>query len=208
MTQHFKLYMNACFEQKKPIYDARRILFVDQSISVLRIMLARRESADVLVEVDFVELIGQFCTYITALDDNMTSRKIKIKLCQFCDSLVSQRNQLSIHKDVVVRSILLKTIHRWTSDFDLQASGNTPLWHPRSRLVKSLTLEDNLQVDLDMACLKTMVPVLYQLPLQPTEPTREVDLIQRKSKMFYKYFTFFLKLLDRCKGAEVTTRGL
>lgn len=314
MIHHFKLYMNACFCQKTPIYDSRRILFVDQSLSVLRIMLSRSESADVLALVDFSELISQYCTYIDALDDNDTSKKIKIKLCQFCRALLTKRNQYCLHKDLAVRALLLKCFYKWTSDFDLNSPDT--LWHkpqpslgsqqsarnqsqeppkksqqlsqpqstpPQSqslsqqqqqqqspaleqhpfhqngehlqqasryqeqwydnesqrtyrhfdhqhsdtqdqqytgqqnegtphadnqdqqrRLSKAVLLESDLQIDLDMACLKTMVVVLHQLPLQPTEPTHEVDLIQRKSKVFYKYFSFFLQLLDRCKASEVS----
>jgi neurofibromin 1 len=248
MMKHFKVYMNACFDQTKPIYDAKRILFVEQSISVLRIILARSESADALVVVDFAELITQFCTYINALDDNDTSKKIKIKLCHFCGSLLSQRNQLSLHKNIAVRTLLLKCFHQWTSNFDFKSTDT--LWRKpsqhdqtyqqkktstqrqhqqiqklhhhhhqkqqqdqeneqpyqdqeRQQKGKSLTVEDNLQIDLDMACIKTMVVVLHQLPLQPTEPARELNVIQRKSKMFFKYFTFLLQLLDRCKASAV-----
>ncbi|CAO3597273.1 unnamed protein product [Absidia cylindrospora] len=265
MIRHFKLYMNACFDQKKPIYDTRRILFVDQAISVLRIMLSRHESEDVFVSIDISEFITQLCTYLNILDaDDDTSKKIKIKLCQFCDSLLSKRNKFSLQKDIKVRTLLLKCIHQWTSDFDFKFSKSPwrkpPPQHQhqqrqqqnqqeeneqhqqhheqqqqshqeqgenrqsvdiqvpqrqqdafqqtqQSKSSTPLTLEDNLQIDLDMACLKTMVVVLHQLPLQPTEPTREVDMIQRKSKMFYKYFTFFLKLLDRCKSSEVQMRS-
>ncbi|CAO3591302.1 unnamed protein product [Absidia cylindrospora] len=242
MMNHFKIYMNACFDKKKPIYDAKRILFVEQSISVLRIMLGRSESADALVVVDFTELITQFCTYINALDDNDTSKKIKIKLCHFCGSLLSQRNQLSLHKNIAVRTLLLKCLHQWTSNFDFKSPDSlwcqspqqeTNLQHNQTQILhhhhqrqqqdhekehqqheqqlkgkgKSLTVEDNLQIDLDMACLKTMVVILHQLPLQPTKPTRGVTMIQQKSKMFFKYFAFLLQLLDRCKASAAVKDG-
>lgn len=57
--------------------------------------------------------------------------------------------------------------------------------------------------DLDQACIKAIVAILHQLPLQSTQPVRDADSNQNKSRLFYKYFTFFLKLLNRCRMSEV-----
>ncbi|KAI8078788.1 uncharacterized protein BX664DRAFT_367193 [Halteromyces radiatus] len=199
ISRQFRERLDQCFDHDKPICEPRRILFVEQIITVFRFVLTGAECAEAILSMDFSKPMIQLCTFISALEDNDTSKRIKIKMCQFCESLLSRKNQLSFQKDVVVRSHLLKCIRQWTSDFNIQS--DTQQYSSSSS--KPLTLEDNIQVDLDMACLRTMVVLLYQLPLQPTEPTEEVDLIQRKSKMFYKYFTFFLKLLARCKASEV-----
>lgn len=61
---------------------------------------------------------------------------------------------------------------------------------------------DRLQKDLDQACLKAVVSLLQQLPLQPSEAVRPADISQIKSKLFLKYFSFFRKLLDRYKQSE------
>lgn len=61
---------------------------------------------------------------------------------------------------------------------------------------------DRLQKDLDQACLKAVVSLLQQLPLQPSEAVRPADISQVKSKLFLKYFSFFRKLLDRYKQSE------
>jgi hypothetical protein len=58
--------------------------------------------------------------------------------------------------------------------------------------------------DLDQACLKAIVSLLAQLPLQPSETIHEADLNSVKSRLFYKYFTFFIKLLNRCRIFEVS----
>lgn len=62
---------------------------------------------------------------------------------------------------------------------------------------------EKLQSDLDLACLKTIVALLHQLPLQPIEPVHESDALLVKSRIFYKYFTYFFKLLNRCRVSEV-----
>lgn len=55
---------------------------------------------------------------------------------------------------------------------------------------------------MDHACLKAIVGLLYQLPLQPSEAVRPVDIPQIKNKLFLKYFSFFRKFLDRYKQNE------
>lgn len=65
---------------------------------------------------------------------------------------------------------------------------------------------EKLQNDLDIACLKTIVALLHHLPLQPSEPVVESDALVIKSRIFYKYFTYFFKLLNRCRVYEVYIR--
>jgi hypothetical protein len=55
---------------------------------------------------------------------------------------------------------------------------------------------------LDQSCLKAIVNLLQQLPLQPSEAVRPADITPIKSKLFLKYFSFFRKLLDRYKQTE------
>lgn len=66
---------------------------------------------------------------------------------------------------------------------------------------------ERLQKDLDQACLKAIVSLLQQLPLQPSEAVRPAEISQIKSKLFLKYFSFFRKLLDRCKQNERDMKG-
>ena len=62
---------------------------------------------------------------------------------------------------------------------------------------------EKLHRDLDQTCLKTVVSLLRQLPLQPPDAVHESDLSGVKSRLFYKYFSFFIKLLNRCRILEV-----
>jgi neurofibromin 1 len=61
--------------------------------------------------------------------------------------------------------------------------------------------------DLDLACMKSIVSLLYQLPLQPYETTHDTDMTQIRSAIFYRYFNFFLKLLNRCRVLEYIESG-
>lgn len=62
---------------------------------------------------------------------------------------------------------------------------------------------EKLHRELDLACLNTIVSLLHQLPLQSSDPVHEADSTPIKSRIFFKYFTFFLKLLNRCRDSEV-----
>ena len=74
----------------------------------------------------------------------------------------------------------------------------------------TLSKNAKLSRDLDLEAMKAMVALLSGLPLQPatndalvsvpnSESTAEV-----KSRLFYKYFSFFLKVLQKCKLLEVS----
>lgn len=65
-----------------------------------------------------------------------------------------------------------------------------------------MTQSEKLHRELDLACLNTIVGLLHQLPLQSADPVHETDSTPIKSRIFFKYFTFFLKLLNRCRDSE------
>jgi len=69
------------------------------------------------------------------------------------------------------------------------------------------TNNGRLYRDLDLACMKSIVSLLYQLPLQPYETTHDTDMTQIRSAIFYRYFNFFLKLLNRCRVLEYIESG-
>ncbi|OZJ04004.1 hypothetical protein BZG36_03619, partial [Bifiguratus adelaidae] len=101
---------------------------------------------------------------------------------------------VTLRQEIRLRNQLLEIIVEWTSDFSLK---------PATRMTSVSNANiSKLQRDLDQACLKTTVALLDKLPLQPSESFHDADLAQLKSNLFYKYFTFFLKLLNRCKVFE------
>jgi neurofibromin 1 len=65
--------------------------------------------------------------------------------------------------------------------------------------------DDKIQRDLDLLCMKTMAALSNQLPMQTTaDGGHEKETVQLKSRMFYKYITFFTKVLHRCHNEEVS----
>jgi hypothetical protein len=72
--------------------------------------------------------------------------------------------------------------------------------------------------DLDLACMKAMMSIIVGLPLQPVmegvvgipvvippsnndEP--EGEKAEAKGRLFHKYLTFFLNVLQKCRNLEV-----
>ncbi|ORX48285.1 hypothetical protein DM01DRAFT_1385598 [Hesseltinella vesiculosa] len=191
MLRHFTNQMKDCFRNDRPIYDSTRVLLVEQMITVLRIILSRPENCDRLPNREVNELIQSFSIYLDFLEKSDRSTKIKIKLCQLCESLIYQSGPAATRKEVVHRTKLLDCIMGWTSCY-------------RQRNVNLGTLGD-FQMDLDLACLKAIAILLYKFPVQSVKPIRERESVQMRSKIFHKYFSFFLWLLNRCKESQTNS---
>ncbi|KAI7870568.1 hypothetical protein BDF14DRAFT_1771252 [Spinellus fusiger] len=197
MFQHLENMLKACFkDEENPICEPQYTLFVEQAISVLKFLLNRlEENENSMFTFDFSRLIHQYAQYLNKLGTNETSLKIKIKMCQLCEVLMQRKDQITLRQEFKLRNKLLEIFVEWTSDFALNPDG---LAFPSNstHLLK-------IQRDLDLACLKTIVVLLHQLPLQTSEHSHDSDSSKVKSRIFYKYFTFFLKLLNRCRMSEV-----
>ncbi|KAI8079304.1 hypothetical protein BDF21DRAFT_493917 [Thamnidium elegans] len=200
LFRHLENILSKCFgpDNTDPICGPRYTLFVEQAISVLKQVLDRLvDKSENLFTVDFGTLINQYAVYLNKLGTNATSLKVKIKMCQLVEVLMNKKERITLRQEFKLRNKLLEIFVEWTSDFTLipdnvsQSSG-----YEAAQLEK-------LQCDLDLACLKTIVALLHQLPLQPSEPVHESDALLIKSRIFYKYFTFFFKLLNRCRVLEI-----
>ncbi|KAG1177602.1 hypothetical protein G6F70_005649 [Rhizopus microsporus] len=198
--------LTQCFSQankNEPICEPRYTLFVEQAISVLKLVLDRlTDKSESLFMVDFSTLISLCTFYVNKLTADAGSIKMKIKLCHLIEVLMLKKDRVTIRQEFRLRNKLLEIIAEWISDYTLakkpylstsQLSSNDP-----SQLEK-------LQQDLDVACLKTIVALLHQLPLQPVESLQESNAMIAKSKIFFKYFTFFFKILNRCRLSELNS---
>ncbi|RCH99371.1 Ras GTPase activating protein ira2, partial [Rhizopus stolonifer] len=180
-----------------PICNASNTLFVEQAISVLKLILDRMEGAfENLLTVDFSSLIDQYAKYLNKLGNGQSALKIKIKFCQLTEVLMIKKDKVTLRQEFRLRNKLLEIIVEWTSDFSLK-----PDLAQYSTSFES-TQGEKLHRELDLACLNTIVGLLHQLPLQSPDPIHENDSTPVKSRIFFKYFTFFLKLLNRCRDSE------
>lgn len=65
-----------------------------------------------------------------------------------------------------------------------------------------------MQLDLDLACLRTIVKLLDRLQLQPVDGTTRSESVHVQSRLFYRYFHMFSRALQRWKevGTWLTRR--
>ncbi|KAI9026450.1 hypothetical protein CLU79DRAFT_741805 [Phycomyces nitens] len=196
MFRHLENTLQTCFgANNDPICEPQYTLFVEQAISVLKLVLNRLEdNVNNMFTVDFSNLIHQYAQYLNRLGCTEMSTKIKIKMCQLCEVLMDRKDRITLRQEFKLRNKLLEIIVEWTSDFALP--DGTTYSGTSTNMIK-------FQRELDLACLKTIVALLQQLPLQTSEPLHDTDSSQLKSRIFYKYFTFFLKLLNRCRLSEI-----
>ncbi|KAI8053543.1 hypothetical protein BDF21DRAFT_441145 [Thamnidium elegans] len=193
LFRHLESYMNKCFDSNgDAIRSPQNKLFVEQSVLVLRLILDRLvDPGDCLLSIDFSTLIHQFADYLNKLPNTYITLRIKIKMCLLIEAVMQKKEHIVLRDEMRLRNKLLEISVEWTSDFALQR-----------KHVETGQQAERLQKDLDHACLKSIVSLLQQLPLQPPEAVRPADIFSIKSKLFLKYFNFFRKLLDRYKQTE------
>ncbi|KAI7858100.1 hypothetical protein BDC45DRAFT_434174 [Circinella umbellata] len=196
LFRHLERLMARCFSsENEPLCSTRNTLLVEESVLVLKLILDRLvDPGDVLLSIDFSTLIYQFAKYLNKLPNSFNTLRIKIKMCYLVEILMHKKEQIIVRDEMRLRNRLLEMIVEWTSDFALVS---------RNYVVQDSSQNEKLHRDLDQACLKAIVAVLNKLPLQSSEPVRDADSNQIKSRLFYKYFTFFLKLLNRCRLSEM-----
>lgn len=122
MFRHLENTLMKCFgpDNNDPICGPRYTLFVEQAISVLKQVLDRlSEKTDNLFTVDFSTLINQCALYLNKLGTNQLSIKIKIKMCQLVEVLMSKKDSVTLRQEFRLRNKLLEIIVEWTSDFSL-----------------------------------------------------------------------------------------
>ncbi|KAI7866864.1 hypothetical protein BDF14DRAFT_1808596 [Spinellus fusiger] len=183
----------------RAVCDPSRTTFVDLVVVILKAILDRLEDpADFLLSVNFSHLIRSCTAYLDQHPTTPIVLRAKVKLCHLVDALVMKKEQIVVRDEMRLRNRLLDTIVEWTSGFT----------SPMDIMKASTGIQEPIQIqrlrrDLDQACLKTISVLLRQLPLQACEPTTETDAAQVKSRLFYKYLAFFLKLLNRCRLNEI-----
>lgn len=108
-----------------PICNSRNTLFVEQAISVLKLVLDRMEdSPENLLTVDFSSLINQYAKYLNKLGSGQSALKIKIKFCQLTEVLMTKKDKITLRQEFRLRNKLLEIIVEWTSDFSLVKTFN------------------------------------------------------------------------------------
>lgn len=156
------------------------------------------------ITVDIGRLIQYLARYIHRSGGSLAALRVKMKFAALLDSLFAKRELLPLRKEVSLRNTLLDIVAEWC--FDPPVSF-IPV-RPTTYLTDVQVLDGpqperdpilRVQVDLDMACLRTVVKLLDRLQLQPVDGTTRSESVHVQSRLFYRYFNLFMKALQRWK---------
>ncbi|KAI5862275.1 GTPase [Durotheca rogersii] len=168
------------------------IIFAEQAASLLKSLVERLETPYELgaaSSVHFSSLALSFAKFLDGVADNVASLRVKIKICQLCESVNRKKEHLNLRDDVRKRNQLLEYIFSWI------ARPHSP---PSEGGYSQLRQDDatRVQRDLDKASLRCLAELTYRLPLQPGDGQSDVGTSEMKSQMFRTYFSRFLSLLN------------
>ncbi|CAO3616009.1 unnamed protein product [Cunninghamella blakesleeana] len=221
MVQLFKTQMGKGFDKNStPVITAKQTLFVEQLITLLRMILANKECADELMSLDICSLMTQVLLYVDGLEKDDIGYGIKIKLCKLIETIIQHEKCYGSKISLPLRRQLLDYITKWNSSFNSDNSVHLHQHHHQpqqhkyqrhrrfsiknqvSKLSPSIAYAAELQIELNLACINCLVVVLYRLPLHPLEPMFVSDIIQTRCELILKYFNFFLNILTKCNSYE------
>ena len=177
------------------------IIFAEQASGLLKGLVDRLKTPMELGTASSVHLgslsLG-FAKFLDGVSDLTNTLKVKIKVCQLCETVTKKKEHLNLRDDIVIRNQLLEYIFSWIArPRTPRSDGNAS--HGR--------FDENARVqrDLDKACLRALSQLTYRLPLQPRDGQSDASASELKSQMFHTYFNRFLSLLNY-ETAE-STRG-
>lgn len=211
LFRHLEDRMKKCFDSNgQAIHTSENEIFVEQLVLVLRLILDRLVNpGDYLLSIDFSTLVDQILDYLARMSNTYVTLRIKIKACILIEALMQKKESIIIQNSIMLRNKMLEVLVEWTSHVSLVKMTD----HIKSVPINNLNIQvrktyegetnvERLQRDLDQACLKSIVSVLHQLPLQPLDNVRPSEVPVVKSKLFLKRFNFFRNILDGYKRAE------
>ncbi len=177
------------------------IIFAEQASGLLKGLVERLRTSSELGTASSVHLgslaLG-FAKFLEGVSDHTNTLRVKIKVCQLCETVTKKKEHLNLRDDIGIRNQLLEYIYSWI------ARPRTPRNDNHS---SSGRQDENSRVqrDLDKACLRSLAELTYRLPLQPADGQTDVSASELKSHMFHTYFNRFLSLLNY-EGAD-SSRG-
>ncbi|KAI0182148.1 GTPase [Hypoxylon sp. FL1284] len=168
------------------------IMFAEQAASLLKSLVERLQTPSELgaaSSVHFSSLGLSFAKFLDGVADNIASLRVKIKICQLCESVNKKKEHLNLRDDVRKRNQLLEYIFSWIARPRTPPTEATYAQHRQDDATR-------VQKDLDKACLRCLAELTYRLPLQPGDGQNDAGTSELKSQMFRTYFNRFLSLLN------------
>ena len=181
------------FSSDQADFSPTSILFADQCISIVKLILETENDAENLSLLSgFEDLILLLIRFVRQLTINVNNLKIRHRLCGLLQSMMAKNNLLNFRNAFEFRMQLVENIMEWTSEFSTKESNiPTDLSGSETKQVAKLIKE------LDVQVMQAISSLLKSLPLQGKDD-------DAKAQGFSNFFSFFTKLLTRCKKSPQT----
>ncbi|KAH7931340.1 hypothetical protein BV22DRAFT_1124264 [Leucogyrophana mollusca] len=167
-------------------------LFLDQLIFVLKSLVENAQMPpDEALSIDLGSILHVLVGFISRFSDP-TSYRIRIKFCALCDSICERIDTLTLRKDDLSRNRILDIVMEWFQDPTLNTDADAI----------------QLQYDLNLASLRTVVKLLDRLKLQSIDSNASDEgdgLGHSVSRLFIRYSQILLRALDICQADAPTS---
>eukprot|EP00054_Salpingoeca_dolichothecata_P028574 m.218407 g.218407 ORF g.218407 m.218407 type:complete len:2785 (-) comp26259_c1_seq1:68-8422(-) len=190
---HLNEKVKSFFTNKSVSTTPANTLFVDQTIKIVRLLLDSKmeQSHEYLALCDIESLVVGCLDYLRQGTSGEDHQKTKVAFCNMVTLLMSKRHSLTFRHELKFRNSLVEKLMDFVSTSNVTNSNSGALAQ---------------QSDLDLSCMKAMAALLEQLPLRVVYDD-EADQMEAKSKLFLKYFTFFMNVTNRCRFSPTTQLG-
>lgn len=100
--------------------NERYTLFVDQAISVLKLILDRiYDVSDNLYACNIGGLVLWFAKYLNKLGSSHNALKIKKRMCTLTELLMNKKDYVNLRQEIKLRNLLLEIIIEWNSEYNV-----------------------------------------------------------------------------------------
>ncbi|KNZ78617.1 Neurofibromin [Termitomyces sp. J132] len=168
-------------------------LFLDQYIALLKLIVEKpcEETTD-LTNIDISSTAVTLCSFLASFA-GPSSYRLKIKFCMMSESACIRSDTLGMQKNSSARRHILDIIIGWIQP--------TASLGPRS-------VHMNLEIELNMACLRASVKLLDRLELRPVDVNAGDDSVHVVSRLFNKYSGALLQALETYHSEILATEGM
>ncbi|KAG8745587.1 Ras GTPase activating protein ira2 [Ceratobasidium sp. 414] len=172
-------------------WDEAICKFIEQVVTVLKLIFERIESESDTshIKVNISSLIrGLLQLLHAAPKDHSWAMRIRVKFCTMAHHLFEKRDFLALEKELQLRGELLEAFAEWAM---IELPANTP------------DAQHRTQSEVNAACLKSVVLLLDRFQLSALESGSEDDALNVRSRLFYRYFQFFVRVVKQCSEKRV-----
>jgi neurofibromin 1 len=204
LFERFEAELSRLFDNNSPICSENNIIYVEGVLTLCHIIVTRAEDLyfDPL-QMDDVDRVSKFSINVSGLIVNIMrfiqgspitsvselSERLRLRLSGLITLLLTNRDRVGISGETEWKVFVLETLVEWSSVFSLKPN-------------EKLRIEDRKSMELDQAVMKAITLLTKNLLLKPVTHQNGNLIVQKdddsalRSKLFLKFFRFFLKALE------------